>query len=120
MTTSMTLSSLEAVVQILRSYYQLQQLCETTEVIWNANRVLGKELERDRSRRIIKVAMSANIAEACEKYSIDPDTRKYVPIPQSGCIIKDEEFEAIHPQEHSMFLNPESITLYMGIVGLLI
>jgi|GEM_PF-4734231 len=64
--------------------------------------------------------MSANIAEACEKYSIDPDTRKYVPIPQSGCIIKDEEFEAIHPQEHSMFLNPESITLYMGIVGLLI
>ena len=110
-------SSRSDIDEVINSF---RQLCETTEPIWDATRVLGMELERDRSRRIIKVTMSAKIAEACEKYSIDPDTRKYVPIPQSGYIIKDEEFEAMHPQEHSMFLNPESITLYMGIVGLLI
>jgi len=41
--------------------------------------------------------MSTKIAEACAKYSIDPDTSKYVPIPQSGYISKDEEFEAMQP-----------------------
>jgi len=36
--------------------------------------------------------VSSKIAAAREKYSIDSDTRKDMPIPQNGCIIKDKEF----------------------------
>lgn len=99
---------------------RFRQLCETTEPIWDARRVLGMELERDRSRHIIKITMSEKIAEVCNKFSINTDARKYVPIPQSGYVIKDDEFDLMEPQIHSMFLNPSDITNYMAIVGVLI
>ena len=49
------------------------------------------ELELDRSRRIIKVTTFAKITKACEKYSNNPDTSEYVPMPESRYIIKDED-----------------------------
>ena len=77
------------------------------------------ELKRDRSKKIIKITMVRKIEEVCAKAGVDMET-KWVPIPTSGYIVKDAEFDAMENQELAQFLDAAGITEYMVIVGGLI
>ena len=94
--------------------------CDTTEPIWDADWILGMELKRDRAKRIIKITMVRKITEVCARAEVDIDHNKKVPIPTSGYIVKDTEFETMENQEMSEFLDAGGITQYMVIVGGLI
>jgi hypothetical protein len=93
--------------------------CDTTEPIWDADWILGMELKRDRSKKIVKITMVRKIEEVCAKAGVDMETKR-VPIPTSGYIVKDAEFEAMENQELAQFLDAAGITEYMVIVGGLI
>ena len=42
-----------------------RQLCETTEPIWDAERVLGMEFTRDRTKNLINITMTDKITDMC-------------------------------------------------------
>ena len=81
--------------------------------------LLGYEIIRDRHRRLIKVT---NVAKINEIVSLFPHVTKYkrnIPIPTTGYLVNDYDFEQIPPAE-SAFLTKPDITLYIQIVGVLI
>ena len=99
---------------------EFRKICETTEPIWDAERVLGMEFRRMRDKRIIKITMTAKIIEVCAKTGIAPDDIKNIPMPLSGYIVKDYEFESMVNSEQAEFLDKKGISEYMAIVGGLI
>jgi hypothetical protein len=66
--------------------------------------------------------MTEKIDHICEKAGLDSRAGKdtYVPIPQSGCIVKDYEFESLNNPEHAEYLSPRDIRHYLAVVGGLI
>ena len=99
---------------------EFRNICETTEPIWDAERVLGMEFVRIRERRIIKITMTAKISEICIKTNIGHDDVKKIPMPLSGYIVKDNEFDEMKNVEEAEFLDSAGISVYMAIVGGLI
>ena len=99
---------------------EFRTICETTEPIWDAERVLGMEFNRVRNKRIIKITMTAKIVDVCSKTNIGHDDVKNIPMPISGYIVKDYEFESMKNLEEAEFLNSSGISEYMAIVGGLI
>ena len=97
---------------------KFREECSTTEPIWDADWILGMEFKRDRAKRIMKITMVRKITEVCAR--ADVEFVKHVPIPTSGYIIKDEEFEKMENQEQAEFLDAGGITQYMVFVGGLI
>jgi len=91
----------------------------TTEPIWDAENVLGLHLTRDYERKTISVTMPDRITEMYEKYNVNITREIDVPMPTSGYIIKDEQFENVSPEKSSL-LDNSGISDYMGIVGSLI
>jgi hypothetical protein len=96
-------------------------LCETTEPIWEASSILGMEFIHDRDRRTVSITMTEKIEHLCEKAGLDTThgKEKHVPIPQSGYVIKDYEFESMKPEQAEL-LDNKGIHEYMAIVGGLI
>jgi hypothetical protein len=99
---------------------EFRKVTATTDPIWDATRVLGMELERDRQKRIIKITMVGRIEDTVKKLAIDPERKKHVPMPMSGYVIRDHEFEALRDQEDAQLLDKLGINEYMVIVGGLI
>ena len=99
---------------------EFRALVETTDPIWNAEKVLGMELKRDRAKRTISITMTAKIEEVCEKMHIDITKEKRIPMPQSGYIVKDYEFESMRNDEQAEFLDKKGMHDYMTVVGSLI
>lgn len=97
-----------------------RKICETTEPIWDAERVLGMEFNRMRNKRAIKITMTAKIAEVCNKTGIIDEEKKNIPMPLSGYIVKDYEFDNMTNPEQAEFLHKTEISEYMAIVGGLI
>lgn len=95
------------------------KIATTTEPIWNPTKLLGMELQRDREKRIIKVTMESKIEELAAKYGLTDSKVEQVPIPESGYLINDYEFEK-RPPEVAEFLGKKDITEYMQVVGSLI
>jgi hypothetical protein len=62
---------------------EFRKLCETTDPIWDAERVLGMEFTRDRNKHIIKITMTDKITDMCTKFEVDLSRRKDIPMPQS-------------------------------------
>ena len=99
---------------------EFRNICETTEPIWDAERVLGMEFRRIRDKHIITITMTAKIIDVCKKTGIILDEMKNIPMPLSGYIVKDTEFDAMDNQDQSAFLDKSGISEYMAIVGGLI
>ena len=97
-----------------------RNICETTEPIWDAERVLGMEFIRMREKKAIKITMTAKIVEVCTKTNVAQDDVKNIPMPLSGYIVKEYEFENMRNEEQAEFLNTVGISEYMAIVGGLI
>ena len=96
-----------------------RNICTTTEPIWNASRVLGMELVRDRTKRIISITMVSKINDVCNKFDIDSVCSKEIPMPQHGYIIKDTEFDKLDSSA-SRYLCKKEIKQFLGLVGALI
>ena len=64
--------------------------------------------------------MTDKIVDVCNKTNIAPDDVKNIPMPTSGYIVKDYEFEEMKNVEQAEFLDTAGISEYMAIVGGLI
>ena len=103
---------------IIEKIAELRAIVTTTEPIWNAEKVLGLELERDWEKGIIKVSLSEKIIETVTKFNVSKKLRN-MPMPTSGYLIKDYEFEALNDAD-KQFLEQKGISKYMSIIGNLI
>jgi hypothetical protein len=99
---------------------EFRAVVETTEPIWDAEKMLGMELIRNREKRTISITMRDKIEEVCEKMKIAVDRKKRVPMPQSGYIVKETEFESMRNDEQAEFLDSKGVHDYMTVVGSLI
>ena len=84
---------------------EFREIVETTEPIWNAERVLGMELKRDRVKHTISITMTSKIEEVIKKFNIDVTKEKRIPMPQSGYIVKDYDFETMKDEERAEFFD---------------
>jgi hypothetical protein len=98
---------------------KFRTLANTTEPILNAEVLLGMEFSRDKEKRIICIRMEKKIKELCNKFPDAIKKQRSVPIPTTGYLVRDYEFEVL-PEEKNRFLNQKEITVYMSIVGCLI
>lgn len=110
---------------------RFREKSNTSEPELNKESFLGLEITRDKSKRLILVTMKKKIAEVCARFSsavmkyatdVYPNgelKKRHVPIPTTGYIVKDYEFENISELK-SRILNTDEITIYMQIVGSLI
>jgi hypothetical protein len=79
------------------------------------------EIERDRSKRLIKVTMKRKINELAELLDITASNKKrMVPIPSTGYIVEDYEYEQVGNEEKGVMLDTKEQKLYMKIVGCLL
>jgi len=97
---------------------------QTTEPVWNAKKVLGLEIKRDWEKHIICVTMVGKICEMHKAHiaGLTEFTEKkqvLMPMPASGYIIKDEEFNN-KKDAKAAYLDAKGIHLYLVIVGGLI
>ncbi len=90
-----------------------------TDPVWNSDSVLGMELERNFALNTISIKMSKRIEEMYKKFNVQYNRKIEVPMPTSGYIIKDDQFEAISADK-SKLLTRSEIAVYMSIVGSLI
>ena len=103
-----------------RVIQEFRQIAQTTEPIWDAEKVLGMEFKRDRKKRIILITMTSKIEDVSSKLQIDASIEKRIPMPQSGYIIKDHEFESMRNQDDAQLMDKAGIANYMTVVGGLI
>ena len=99
---------------------EFRKLVTTTDPVWNAEKILGMEFKRDRVKRTISITMTGKIEDVCEKLELDTTVEKRIPMPVSGYIIKDHEFESMRNQNDAQFMDKKGIHDYMVIVGGLI
>jgi hypothetical protein len=78
--------------------------------------VLGLEIRRDKEKRIIMVLMTKNIEELIIKYPDAMKRKRNVPMPTSGYIFRDYEFEKL-PEEKKKLLSQTDIAIYMSLIG---
>ena len=96
-----------------------RKLASTSEPVKNPAGVLGYEIERDRERKLIKVTNKAKINEVASLFPQATKHKRNVPIPTTGYLVHDSDFEQI-PANDSAFLTKPDITLYMQLVGVFI
>ena len=99
---------------------QFREICETTPPEWDAERMLGMEFRRDRVKRVVMITMQSKIEDVCKKFDVDTKVEKYMPMPQSGYIVKDYEFDALEDAHMASYLDKEGMSQYMAVVGALI
>ena len=91
--------------------------CDTTEPIWDAETILGMEFKRDREKKIIKITMSDKILDLSKRFDINTENTKQIPMPKTGYIIKEEDFQSLTNKEDNDMLCAKEVKLYMAIVG---
>ncbi len=96
-----------------------RKLASTSEPAMNPASVLGYEIERDRERKLIKVINKAKINEVATLFPHATKRKRNVPIPTTGYLVHDSDFDHI-PATESAFLTKPDITLYMQLVGVFV
>jgi hypothetical protein len=104
---------------IQKKIEEIRQLATTTEPIYNAQKVLGMELNRDLEKKIIKVTMESKILEVCGKFEIEKEKKRHTPMPGSGFIVHEEDLDELSEEDRE-FLDKEDISKYLTIVGSLV
>jgi hypothetical protein len=99
---------------------EFRDIAPTTEPIWDPPCILGIQLKRDYEKSTIQCSMEQKITEVCDEYQINLNGRqKKVPMPDSGYIVKDEDYMGRSVTD-AQYLNAKDIKKYMGIVGSLV
>ena len=97
--------------------HEFRKTFDTTDPIWNSSSFLGLEVSRDWERHIIKVTMKDKIEATCGRFGVDGSSKRHdTPMPLSGYIVKDYEFDSMSSEE-SRFLTAKEILLYLAVVG---
>lgn len=91
-----------------------------TTPIWNATSALGMTMTRNWEKHTIEISLANKIGELGDRLGIKEMAAKKVPIPASGYIVKEHEFDDMKNQKAAEFLSAEEIVTYMQIVGSLI
>lgn len=99
---------------------EFQTIVKTTPPEWNATSILGMTIIRDWDKCTIQISLAGKIAELGLKLGMAERAKKEVPIPSSGYIVHDYQFEEMGDKESALFLEETDIILYMQIVGSLI
>jgi hypothetical protein len=105
--------------RVLQMITKFRLVANTSEPEMNATSMLGLEVVRDKSKRLVFVTMVKKIRELCDLFPDAALKKKNVPMPTTGYIVKDYEFDTM-PDHKSAFLRRDGIESYMSIVGLLI
>jgi hypothetical protein len=96
-----------------------RKVATTTPLIWDPELVLGHRIQRNRARRIILIDLESKITEVAESLDCDDAKTRQTPLPVSGYVLSDEEFESSTTLS-SEFLNSAEKQLYQQIIGSLI
>ena len=98
---------------------EFRMLANTTEPDLNASLILGMEIIRDKIKRTIYIRMEKRIDELVIKYSDNLKKKRNVPMPTTGFLVRDYEFDLL-PEHKSRYLTEDEVSIYMSIVGSLI
>jgi hypothetical protein len=104
---------------LLSCVNQFRQVAQTTEPNFNADVILGCEVVRNRTSRMICVSVQSKIEEVCSKFLPQSHREVKSPMPVAGYIIKDEDYLKL-PTEDQSFLSKSDIKKYMTVVGALV
>jgi hypothetical protein len=91
----------------------------TDEPMLNAPIVLGMEITRDKSKKIIMIKMEKKINDLVSKYLNEISKKRNVPMPTSGYVVREHEVEMLS-EIKKRILYADEISIYMSIVGALI
>ena len=90
---------------------------DTTEPIWNSASFLGLEVHRHWEKHLITVTMQKKIEEVCGRFGVNSSSPRHdTPMPLSGYIIKDSEFDNL-PHDLGSFLDARGRLQYLAVVG---
>jgi hypothetical protein len=98
---------------------EMRKTTSTTEPVWDPSKCLGMGLERCYKTKTICVRMTDKIDEVYKKFDVNFTRRVDIPMPTSGYIVKEEEFEKLS-EVKCKFLDRKGIETYMSIIGCLI
>ena len=87
--------------------------------IKNAPNILGVEIQRDFDRRIILIRVEKKIKELVFKFPEVKGRNRNVPMPKSGFLVRDWEFDELSEADKKALTLAE-VQAYMSIVGALI
>ena len=104
---------------VVRKINELREKATTTDPIENASKVLGMNLSRNRQTKIIEITMTDKIVEICNKWEIENEKKRTVPMPARGYVVSEEDLEEL-PQEDRLELNKDEVQKYLAIVGCLV
>ena len=96
------------------------KVISSTKPIWNATAILGYTIVRDWDKHTIQLSVANKIMDIAKEFKINESKVRHVPLPSTGYIVHDYEFENLKNQDHSVFLNKKETITYMRIVGTLI
>ena len=105
--------------------YTLEVLSEfrtyvkTDDPVENASNVLGIEIERDKSRRIIMLRMQKKIDELVSKTRNLTGKPRRVPMPVAWYVVTDQDIDKLSTTKKRL-LDKNEILQYLSIVGTLI
>ena len=93
---------------------------DSTEPVWDSTAFLGLEVSRDWDRCIIQITMRAKILDTCARYGVNSGTRRHdAPMPASGYIIKDSDFDSMNNGSNKLLNKADSLE-YLAVVGSLL
>lgn len=99
---------------------EFMKVVNTTPPVWNATSVLGMSITRDWDKHTIQISLSTKITELGDRLGMSGRVVKHMPIPSSGYIVNDADFDEMRNKLSAEYLSDEDIVLYMQIVGSLI
>jgi len=99
---------------------EFMKVVNTTPPVWNATSVLGMSITRDWDKHTIQISLATKITELGDRLGMSSRAKKYMPIPSSGYVVNDVDFDEMKNVLAAEYLSDEDIVLYMQIVGSLI
>lgn len=96
-----------------------REMASTSPPEMNYSPLIGMELSRDTDRHIICITMTKRIIDLANSHPHTMQKERKVPMPPSGFLVSDHQFDILQPAQQRFLTNKE-ITTYMSIVGSLI
>jgi len=98
---------------------EFRKCATTTEPDLNSELLLGMEVIRQRDVKIICITMRRRIDELRQKYPNAVITKRNVPMPRSGYLLRPQDFDSLLPSQNRV-LSKKEVETYMSIVGSLL
>jgi hypothetical protein len=108
-------------VLLEREVVHFKSIIKSSEALWNPDKGLGMEFERDRKRKVIIIRMSKTIQRMGETFITDlyKDKDVEIPLPASKYIVEQTTFDErlARGDEDCAIVDHEGRSKYMSMVG---